>query len=117
MKAALSFRVYEYQAVAVARFLAGRASLPSENEQRGWEKKRLEYKGPTNNFHEIKPDFAEYFNWLSDFSGVPAKGTKGYKLPSWEEKWGELGFAVLALKDAYWKRLKAQEVKQIRAKL
>jgi hypothetical protein len=116
VKAALSFRVYEYQAVAVARFLAGLAKLPSDTEQREWETKRLAYKGPTNNFHEIKPDFAEYFNWLRDFAGSPAKGTKGYKLPAWEEKWGELGFAVLALKDAYWKRLKASD-RQIRAKL
>ncbi len=74
---------------------------PSKKE---WGTNRLAYKGPTNNFHEIKPDFAEYFNWLR------------YRLPAWEEKWGELGFAVLALKDAYWKRLKTSD-RQIRAKL
>jgi hypothetical protein len=118
VKAALSFRVYEYQAVAAARFLAGRAKLPSIAEQKDWETKRLAYKGPTNNFHEIKPDFAEYFNWLRDFSGRPAAGTTAYELPAWEDKWGELGFAVLALKDKYWKRLKAQgNSSQIKAKL
>jgi hypothetical protein len=105
LKAAISFRVYEYQAVAVARFFAGRATLPGVAEQKDWELKRLAYKGPTNSFHEIKPDFAEYFNWLRRFAGRPAEGTRGYELPAWEDKWGELGFAVLALKDAYWKRL------------
>jgi hypothetical protein len=102
----------------VARYLAGRAKLPSIDEQQDWETKRLAYKGPTNNFHEIKPDFAQYFSWLREFAGRPAEGTKAYELPDWEDTWGELGFAVLALKDAYWKRLKAQEdSSQIRAKL
>lgn len=106
VKAALSFRVYEYQAVAVARFIAGRAKLPSVGEQQEWETKRLAYKGPTNTFHEIKPDFAEYFNWLRDFAGPPADGTKGYELPAWDDSWGSLGLAILSLKDAYWKRLR-----------
>ncbi|KAF4635625.1 hypothetical protein G7Y89_g2462 [Cudoniella acicularis] len=88
VKAALSFRVYEYQAVAVARFLAGRAKLP------------------------------KYFNFLRDLAGKPASGTKAYELPAWEDKWAELGFAVLALKDKYWKSLKkAKEDGPIRAKL
>lgn len=104
MKAALSFRVYEYQAVAAARFFAGRAKLPSIVEQQDWETKRLAYKGPTNNFHEIKPDFAEYFNWLVEFAGHPAEGTKAYELPAWDDNWGPLGLAILSLKDAYWKK-------------
>jgi len=61
-----------------ACFLSGRAKLPSEPEQRDWETKRLAYKGPTNNFHEIKPDFAEYFSWLREFSGPAAEGSKAY---------------------------------------
>lgn len=118
VKAALSFRVYEYQAVAVARLLAGRATLPPVAEQKDWEVKRLAYKGPTNNFHEIKPDLAEYFIWLRDLAGKPAEGSAGYELPAWEDKWGELGFAVLQLKEKYWKSLKgAGDEQQIKAKL
>lgn len=120
VKAALSFRVYEYQAVAVARFLAGRAILPAVDEQKDWETKRLAYKGPTNNFHEIKPDLEEYFTWLRDLAGKPADGTKGYELPAWEEKWGEQGFRVLVLKEKYWKSLKRaaeEEPELIKAKL
>jgi hypothetical protein len=118
VKAALSFRVYEYQAVAVARFLAGRAKLPSKEAQEDWETKRLAYKGPTNNFHEIKPDFKEYFNFLREVAGKPAHGSKGYELPAWEDTWPEQAFAVLQLKDKYWKSLKKAKVSEpVRAKL
>jgi hypothetical protein len=118
VKAALSFRVYEYQAVAVARVLAGRAKLPRKEAQQDWEAKRLLYKGPTNNFHEIKPDFKEYFNFLRELAGKPADGTKGYELPAWEDNWAELGFAALALKDKYWKSLnKTEPFEPLRAKL
>jgi hypothetical protein len=117
VKAALSFRVYEYQAVAAARFLAGRAELPSTTEQQNWEKKRLVYKGPTNNFHEIKPDFAQYFNWLRDLAGKPAERTKGYELPAWDDGWGPRGLAILPLKDKYWTSLKRSENGLLKAKL
>ncbi len=118
VKAGLSFRVFEYQAIAVARFLAGRSQLPSKEARHDWEVKRLLYKGYSNNFHEIKPDFAEYFDFLREFAGKPAEGTKGYELPAWDDKWAELGFAVLALKDKYWKSLKkAKNLEPVRAKL
>ncbi|RFU35025.1 hypothetical protein B7463_g1286, partial [Scytalidium lignicola] len=106
IKAAISFRVYEYQAIAVARFFAGRSRpLPGIHEQHDWEGKRLEYKGPTNKFHEIKPDLAEYFNWLRDFAGPPAEGTEAYELPKWQDEWGVLGFKILELKDKYWESI------------
>ena len=119
VKAALSFRVYEYQAVAVARFLAGRSSkLPSIAEQQNWEAKRLTYKGPTNNFHMIRPDIAEYFTWLKDFAGKPAKNTNGYELPAWDDNWTLQGFdAVLNLKDSHWRSLQPSSIKDLRAKL
>ncbi|KAH8808669.1 putative dimethylaniline monooxygenase [Xylogone sp. PMI_703] len=122
VKAAISFRVYEYQAVAVARFLAGRSqALPGIHEQYEWERKRLEYKGPTNSFHEVKPDFAEYFNWLRDFAGPPAKeAPETYELPAWSDEWAKLGLKILELKDKYWERLGKSERKEgeiIKAKL
>lgn len=105
VRAALSFRVYEYQAVAVARYFAGRATLPSVDAQKAWEKKRLAYKGETSLFHEIAPDFKEYFNELRYISGRPAKESNAYDLPLFEESWPEEGFAVLALKDKLVKQL------------
>ncbi|RDW78674.1 uncharacterized protein DSM5745_05526 [Aspergillus mulundensis] len=109
VRAALSFRVYEYQAVAVARYFAGTNAvpLPSPAQQDQWEVERLGYKGPTALFHEIKPDFKEYFDWLGAFAGPPAERTTGYELPVFGDDWPELGFAVLQLKDKYWQSLKA----------
>ncbi|KAJ5445778.1 Flavin monooxygenase FMO [Penicillium cf. griseofulvum] len=107
VRAALSFRVYEYQAIAVARYFAGRnaASLPTPQEQDLWEVQRLQYKGHTALFHEIRPDFKEYFDFLTDMAGTPAPGTDGYPLPVWDERWAEQGFEILRLKDEYWKSL------------
>jgi thioredoxin reductase len=107
VRAGISFRVYEYQAVAVARYFAGRnaAPLPTPQEQDFWEVKRLQYKGHTALFHEIKPDFEEYFDFLTNLAGPPAPGTDGYELPPWEDRWAEQAFEVLQLKDKYWKSL------------
>ncbi|KAL1594640.1 hypothetical protein SLS60_010401 [Paraconiothyrium brasiliense] len=115
VKAAISFRVYEYQAVAVARYFAGRGGgLPSPREQDEWQVERLQYKGPTSLFHEIKPDFREYFEFLRKVAGK-----EGGELPAWQDEWALKGFAVLQLKDQWWKKLKEDEErkKQIKAKL
>jgi hypothetical protein len=105
VRAGISFRVYEYQAVAVARYFAGRnaAPLPTPQEQDLWEVQRLQYKGHTALFHEIKPDFKEYFDFLTDLAGPPAPGTDGYALPLWEDRWAEQAFEILQLKDKYWR--------------
>ncbi|KAL2862284.1 uncharacterized protein BJX67DRAFT_375397 [Aspergillus lucknowensis] len=118
VRGALSFRVYEYQAVAVARYFANHNAkpLPSPREQDIWETERLKYKGPTSLFHEIKPDFKEYFEYLREFAGPPAEGTTAYALPVYQDKWAELGFAVLQLKGKYWQRIKAGGP-EMRAKL
>ncbi|GKT89195.1 dimethylaniline monooxygenase [Colletotrichum tofieldiae] len=119
VKAAVSFRVYEYQAVAVARYFANRGGgLPSPRDQDEWEVKRLQYKGPTSQFHEIKPDYKEYFEFLRGVAGKPAPGTDAYELPAWQDEWALLGFGVLALKQKWWKELKEREQKKaIQAKL
>ncbi|CAK7213435.1 hypothetical protein SEUCBS140593_001852 [Sporothrix eucalyptigena] len=118
VKAGLSFRVYEYQAVAVARYYAGRNALPLPNaeEQRAWERDRLKVTGPTNAFHAIGPDFAPYFNWFVDFAGPAAVGTDGYTLPRWDDEWAVKGLAILGLKDKYWKGLIARD-QAIKSKL
>jgi hypothetical protein len=121
IRAAISFRAYEYQAVAVARYFAGRNGkpLPSPQQQDLWEIERLKYKGPTALFHEIKPDFKEYFNFLRDLAGPPADESDAYELPAWEDRWAEQAFEVLQLKDRYWKALKkaADSPSQVKAKL
>jgi cation diffusion facilitator CzcD-associated flavoprotein CzcO len=108
VRGALSFRVYEYQAVAVARYFAAHNAkpLPSPKEQDDWEVERLKYKGNSAIFHEIKPDFKEYFEWLREFSGPAVRGTTAYALPVYRDNWAELGFAILQLKDKYWQEIK-----------
>ncbi|KAF1967679.1 dimethylaniline monooxygenase [Bimuria novae-zelandiae CBS 107.79] len=114
VKSAISLRVYEYQAVAVARCFAGRGGgLPSSKEQDEWEVNRLQYKGPTASFHEIKPDYGEYFESLRKIAGK-----EGGELPEWQDDWALKGFAVFQLKAEWWKRLKEEERKnRISAKL
>ncbi|TPR06227.1 hypothetical protein CAN33_0020360 [Aspergillus niger] len=109
VRAALSFRVYEYQAVAVARYFSGRAKeLPSQAEQDRWEFERLKSKGNGVAFHEIKPDFREYFEALLGIAG------EGAGLPPFEDRWADEAFEILKAKDEYWSRLKRG---QDRAKL
>ncbi|KAL4994993.1 hypothetical protein BDV10DRAFT_188456 [Aspergillus recurvatus] len=97
----LSFQVYKYQAVTVARYFVNHniKLLPTPAEQDQWEVKQLKYKGPTALFHEIKPDFQEYFDVWRGLA--------------------ELGVAILQLKDKYWKSIKAAAVakEKVQAKL
>lgn len=109
IRAALSFRAYEYQAVAVARVLAGRGALPSTVEQKKWEEDRVKRLGPTHIFHTIAPDFEEYFNTLREIAGPPAEGTEAYELPKWEDEWAKKGFRVLELKDEFVRRVREKE--------
>ncbi|PLB37864.1 putative dimethylaniline monooxygenase [Aspergillus candidus] len=105
VRAAISFRVYEYQAVAVARYFAGHNAkpLPSPQKQDLWEFERLKYRGPTTDFHTLRPDFKEYFDFLRDLAGPPAAGTDGYELPSWDDKWAEWAWEIPILKERYWR--------------
>ncbi|OQE27399.1 hypothetical protein PENSTE_c004G08978 [Penicillium steckii] len=114
VRAGISFRVYEYQAVAVARYFAGRnkKSLPSPREQDQWEVDRLQYKGNSPIFHEIQPDFKEYFDFLTELAGPPAPESDGYLLAPWEDKWAEQAFEILQLKDKYWKSLHQKNEKK-----
>ena len=119
-RAAVSFRAYEYQAVAVARYFAGRgAGLPSPRDQDDWEVQRLQYKGPTSLFHEISPDYGEYFTFLKKTAGLPAAESTAYELPDWEEDWAVKNFAVLSAKTEWWKKLKrdAETRGEIKSKL
>ncbi|KAH7112923.1 putative dimethylaniline monooxygenase [Dendryphion nanum] len=101
VRAALSLRNYEYQAVAAARVLAGRGKLPSISEQLAWEQRILEKRGLSHQFHTIAPDFEDYFEGLRKIAGPAAEESEAYDLPAWEADWAVKGFAVLDLKDKY----------------
>jgi cation diffusion facilitator CzcD-associated flavoprotein CzcO len=87
--AGFTFKVFEWQAVLAARFLAGRISLPSVEEQRKWEEKRIEYKGDGVPFTALYPDFEDYFEEVRLMAGEPTWDGKGRKLPKFEKEWRE----------------------------
>ena len=72
----------------VARFLAGRITLPSINEQIKWEENRIAYKGDGVPFTALYPDFEEYFEEIRKMAGEPKDG-KGRPLPKFEKWWRE----------------------------
>ncbi|KAK3693298.1 hypothetical protein B0T22DRAFT_525709 [Podospora appendiculata] len=83
-----TFRVYEWQAVAVARHLAGRArALPSIAAQQAWEAKRVAEKKGGKDYYSIAPDYRAFFETLAGIAGEPAPGTTGRVLPRFEEEW------------------------------
>jgi hypothetical protein len=74
----LSFRSYEYQAIAIARLWAGRSrtGLPPLSEQERWERDRercTREKG--QRFHDIEWDTGETEAWLTALSEIAGLGT------------------------------------------
>lgn len=74
----LTFRSFEYQAIAVARLWSKRNSkpMPSLKLQRDWQDKRAQLiKDKRRKFHQIDWDdgeTVEWFKWLFEFSGLPS---------------------------------------------
>lgn len=85
--AGLTFKVFEWQAVAAARVLARRASLPSVSNQENWESERIAEKGDGPAFTLINPEFKAYFEELRALAGEPGEGVPGRRLPVFEQKW------------------------------
>ncbi|TVY68775.1 Thiol-specific monooxygenase [Lachnellula suecica] len=124
-----TFRVFEWQAVAISRFLAGRASLPSIDVQKRWEADRLALVGDGVPFYKIAPRFEEYFEALRSLAGEPGSGVPGRVLPKWDPKWALALAAILEQRMQAWKEKAAaaekrlakeagaSEVKPVRAKL
>ncbi|KAK4646861.1 uncharacterized protein QC761_0028540 [Podospora bellae-mahoneyi] len=59
-----TFKVYEWQAVAVVRHLAGRAQpLPPFADQQRWEAKRAAAKKGGKDYYSIAPDYKDFFEF------------------------------------------------------
>ena len=117
-----TFRVYEYQAVAIARHLAGRAkTLPLVSEQRDWEAKRVAALHGGKNYYSIAPDYRVFFDFLRDIAGDPAPGTTGVVLPPFDEKWLEIWAGMVAPKIRSWEKARKEaedaEAAGVKAKL
>jgi hypothetical protein len=77
MPRVLTFRSFEYQAIALARLFAGRSTkpLPPHSEQEVWEKERLDLvERERRKFHEIlwyNDETMDWFRFLFEMSGLP----------------------------------------------
>lgn len=100
---AISFRAFEYQAIVVARYLAGKISLPNRIEQRKWLDKRLEGKGITRAFHTIGfLDATDYLDTLTELGRVKDLSVVGREFPKLrQEELDELKEAAVRLSE-FW---------------
>ena len=100
-----TFRVYEWQAVAVARHLAGRAkSLPSIPEQLEWERRRVAEKVGGKDYYSIAPNYEEFFEFMRGIAGDPAPGTTGRSLPVFDPEWLKVWVGMVDTKIGGWQR-------------
>ncbi|KAF7717034.1 Flavin-containing monooxygenase [Penicillium ucsense] len=105
--AGLTFKVFEWQAVAAARVLAGRATLPPREEQAKWEIDRIALKGDGPAFTAINPDFETYFEGLRQLAGRPSAGSPGRVLPPFDRKWVEVFSAGHVRRKEMWSKSNA----------
>jgi len=115
-----TFRAYEWQAVAVARFLAGRSKpLPPIPEQLEWERKRVAEKRGGKDYYSIAPNYEEFFELFRDIAGEPAPGTNGRRLPPFDPKLLEVWSGMVTAKLEGWQRKRnaAENEGLVRAKL
>ncbi|KAL4786964.1 hypothetical protein BJX76DRAFT_319655 [Aspergillus varians] len=85
--AGFTFKVFEWQAVLAARVFTGKATLPSLDEQRSWEAKRVQERGDSTRFTLISPDFENYFELLRTLATEPKDGEPGRRLPKFDPSW------------------------------
>lgn len=75
---AITFRSFEYQAIALARLFSGRATvpLPPVSQQRRWEEEREQrVKREGRRFHDIPWDTGETHQWLEALFDIAGLGT------------------------------------------
>ncbi|RCK54913.1 Thiol-specific monooxygenase [Candida viswanathii] len=78
----ISFRVFEYQSVLVARYLTGKIKLPSRSIQTEWAANRLEEKKNTRAYHTIGiVDALSYSQYLTRLGQVPDGVAVGRQFP------------------------------------
>lgn len=107
--AGFTFKVFEWQAVLAARFLAGRIELPPIEEQEKWEQDRIALKGDGVSFTALYPHFEEYFEEIRALAGESKNG--GRRLPKFDPEWRRNFDAAHLKRIAMWQELnrKAEE--------
>lgn len=98
-----TFRLFEWQAVAVSRLLTGRGNpLPSKKEQKQWEKDRVAEFGGGKDYYTIAPFYKEVFEYFRSVAGDPAPGTTGRVLPPFDDKLLDIWAAMGSAKANFW---------------
>lgn len=87
----VSFRGFEFQAIASARYLAGKFKLPSHEEMKAWEYARFSERGDNRVFHSVGMYSAKEF-WvkLVELCGNPGPGEKGRPFPEQDERFWKM---------------------------
>ena len=62
-----NFSLFEFQAIALAAVLSGKAFLPSPQEMRDEYRRKLELKGSGRNFHSLRGEEVQYVNTLVEW--------------------------------------------------
>ena len=106
--AGFTFKVFEWQAVLAARYLAGQIKVPPMEEQKKWEQDRIQVKGDGVPFTALYPNFEEYFEEVRKVAGEPKDKNKGRRLPPFEKRWRENFDAAHLRRIAMWKELNRQ---------
>ncbi|KAF8655463.1 hypothetical protein AX16_003052 [Volvariella volvacea WC 439] len=112
--AGLTFRAFEWQSVLIARYFAGRAKLPSKEEQQVWEVARIAKKGDGVPFTLLFPDFEEYFETVRRLAGEEGPGRN---LPPFDKRWVELFFAGHERRKEMWRKNNKLEEERLKRKL
>ncbi|KAF2095767.1 thiol-specific monooxygenase [Rhizodiscina lignyota] len=100
-----TFRIYQWQAVAIARQLSGRGkTLPPIKEQKEWEKRRAEALRGGKAYYSIAPNYEEFFEFLRGIAGEPVEGTTGVRLPPFDKSWLQIWAGMVAPKIEFWER-------------
>ncbi|KAL4917230.1 hypothetical protein BDW62DRAFT_88852 [Aspergillus aurantiobrunneus] len=103
--AGFTFKVFEWQSVLAARVFAGKATLPSLEEQKSWEAKRIQERGDGTRFTLLSPDFEKYFELLRELATNPKDGEPGRRLPKFDPSWVDRFAASHQRRIGMWKRL------------
>lgn len=106
IQAGLTFKVFEWQAVYVARVFSGRAKLPPVTEQKQWEDALLKARGPRS-FAVIHPHFEEYFETIRSLAG---ENGCGRRLPKWNPTWEQDFYRGHQRRINYWVQNNFREI-------
>lgn len=82
----ISFRVFEYQAIAVSRYLSGKTALPDTVKQQQWLTERFEKLGNSRRYHTLgQKEALQYAQEMIDLGGGITLGGPGRSFPVFSE--------------------------------